>query len=306
VTEPSREFFPRQAGVREFSGTALATISDCAPSGRARLDALARWQQDVAYADIRDVGLESVAVWVVRRTRIRVNRWPRFGEELRLTTFITGLGRMWAERRTDLWRVDREGGNAGADTAATGADTADAGADTADAGADAGNAGVDARNAGATDADQPRGRPDVEGMSLWVHLDPERRMPFPLTEAEITTYSGPEPQRRITARLRHPAPPPAEQRQSSPWRFRATECDLAEHVNNAAYWLPLEEELLQRRPSTEDPPLPLDVELEYRAPAQPGAMRWVADGPARWIVGNDEAGADEVHASFLLAPRLRS
>lgn len=266
MTEPSREFFPRQAGVREFSGTALATISDCAPSGRARLDALARWQQDVAYADIRDVGLESVAVWVVRRTRIRVNRWPRFGEELRLTTFITGLGRMWAERRTDLWRVD-----------------------------DGGRAESDAEHA-------DRRRPDVEGMSLWVHLDPERRMPFPLTEAEITTYSGPEPQRRITARLRHAAPPPAEQRQQSPWRFRATECDLAEHVNNAAYWLPLEEELLQHRPSTEDPPLPLDVELEYRAPAQPGAMRWVADGPARWILGNDEAGADEVHASFLLAP----
>ena len=102
MTEPSREILPRPDGVRAFSGPALATISDCAPSGRVRLDALARWLQDVAYADVLDVGLESVALWVVRRTRIRVNRWPRFGERVELTTFCTGLGRMWAERRTDV------------------------------------------------------------------------------------------------------------------------------------------------------------------------------------------------------------
>ena len=145
------------------------------------------------------------------------------------------------------------------------------------------------------------GRPDVEGISLWVHLDPERRLPFPLTEEEVATYSGPTPQRRVTARLRHPAPPSGVDRRSSPWTFRAAECDLADHVNNAAYWQPLEEELL-RRGSETDPALPLDVELEYRVPAQPGTMRWVSDGTARWIVGADDAGEDEVHASFLLAP----
>ena len=257
MTEPSREILPRPDLVREFSAPAVATISDCAPSGRVRLDALARWLQDVAYADIRDVGLESVAVWVVRRTRIRVNRWPRFGERVRLTTFVTGLGRMWAERRTDVWRR--------------------------------------------SEREPARGRPDVEGVSLWVHLDPERRLPFPLTEAEVTTYSGPTPQRRITARLRHPVPPPAPGRRSSSWTFRATECDLADHVNNVAYWLPLEEELL-RCGSDADPALPLDVELEYRAPAQPGTMRWVSDGFTRWIVGGDGSGEDEVHASFLLQP----
>jgi acyl-ACP thioesterase len=250
MSEPSRELLPRPAGVREFSSSAVATMAGCAPNGRARLDAIACWLQDVAYDDIREVGLESVALWVVRRTRIRVNRWPRFGEHVRVATFITGLGRMWAERRTDVW------------------------------------------------GERADGRADVEAMSLWVHLDPERRLPFPLTEAEVTTYSGPTPQRRITARLRHPGPPPPGDRRASPWRFRATECDLADHVNNAAYWLPLEEELLGRA-SGADPDLPLDVELEYRAPAQPGTMQWVSDGARRWIVGGDGA-EDEVHASFLL------
>jgi acyl-ACP thioesterase len=242
--------------VRAYSGSALATISDCAPSGRVRLDALARWLQDIAYADVVDVGLADVAVWVIRRTRIRVNRWPRFGERFELTTFCTGLGRMWAERRTDVHRAVADGS------------------------------------------------PDAEGVSLWVHLHPERRLPFPLTEEEVTAYSGPVAQRRVTARLRHPAPPPAGHRAGTPWSFRATECDIADHVNNAAYWQPLEEELLLRGAE----PGPVDIELEYRAPAQPGAMRWVADQAVRWIVGADgadgaaEGTEDEVHASFLLEP----
>jgi acyl-ACP thioesterase len=252
VTEPSRKILPRPHGVRSFSGPAFATISDCAPSGRVRLDALARWLQDIAYQDVVDVGLESVAVWVVRRTRIRVNRWPRFAERFELTTFCSGLGRMWAERRTDVRSPSSDG------------------------------------------------PADVEGVSLWVHLDPDRRLPFPLTEAEVTAYSGPEAQRRVTARLRHPAPPAVAHRSAAPWTFRETECDLADHVNNAAYWQPLEEELLRRGAD----PGPVDVELEYRAPAQPGEMWWVAERDARWIVGSDGPGATgppEVHASFLLA-----
>jgi acyl-ACP thioesterase len=230
--------------VRAFAGPAFAGIADCAPSGRVRLDAVARWLQEIAYADVLDAGLESVAVWVVRRTRIRVTRWPRFAERFELTTFCSGLGRMWAERRTDVVRP----------------------------GADA---------------------PDVEAVSLWVHLHPERRLPFPLTETEVTAYSGPEPQRRVTARLRHPLPP-ASCGAGSEWTFRATELDLAEHINNAAHWQPLEEELLQR----DGEPGPVDIELEYRAPAQPGVKRWLAEGDARWIVG--AGGEDDLHASFLL------
>jgi acyl-ACP thioesterase len=253
VTEPSREILPRASGVRLFAGPGFAGIADCAPSGRVRLDALARWLQDIAYLDVLDAGLESAAVWVVRRTRIRVNRWPQFAERFELTTFCTGLGRMWAERRTDVTRP-----------------------------------GVST--------------PDVEAVSLWVHLDPERRLPFPLTEAEVSAYSGPGPRRRVTARLRHPLPPASCRAggAGSEWTFRATESDLADHINNAAYWQPLEEELL----SANEEPGPVDIELEYRAPAQPGAKRWLADGDARWIVAADSSGEgeDELHASFLLQP----
>jgi acyl-ACP thioesterase len=96
--------------------------------------------------------------------------------------------------------------------------------------------------------------------------------------------------RRVTARLRHPAPSGEEHR--STWSFRATELDIAGHINNAAYWQPLEEELLGH-----GEPERVDAEVEYRGPAQPGEKLLLRDGTRRWITGTD----GEIHASILLA-----
>lgn len=218
-------------------------LADCAPSGRIRLDALARWLQDVAYADVEDAGLEGAAVWVVRRTRMRVDRFPRFGERFTVLTFCSGIGRMWAERRTTMV---------------------------------------------GSSADSPH----VEAAALWVHLDPELRRPSPLTAAELATYGSLGHDRRISARLRHP--PPADNGRQRDWHFRHTECDLADHVNNAAYWQPLEEELLAGRD-----PESIDVEMEFRSPAQPGHKRIVASAERRWITAAD----GEPHASLRVLSR---
>jgi acyl-ACP thioesterase len=227
-----------------FGHTVRPGLADCAPSGRIRLDAMVRWLQDVAYADVEDAGVADQAIWVIRRARVHVSRFPRFGERFRVTTFCSGLGRMWAERRTTIARE-------GAVTS------------------------------------------DVEAGALWVHLDPETQRPTPLTAAEINAYgTGAAGERRVTARLRHPPAPGGAP--AVPWRFRATECDLADHVNNAAYWLPLEEELLAG-----PEPDAIDVEIEHRMPAQPGDKQVLRDGPWRWIVGAD----GEAHASLLIADR---
>ncbi len=77
-------------------------IADGDAAGRCRLDAMARWLQDVAYADLIDAGFEGRGAWIVRRTRIRVERFPIFGEELTLRTFCSGIGRFSAERRTSI------------------------------------------------------------------------------------------------------------------------------------------------------------------------------------------------------------
>jgi acyl-ACP thioesterase len=230
----------RPAEGRTFSHRRDPGFADCAPSGRMRLDSIACWLQDIAYADVDDAGLAQAAVWVVRRTRLRVNRFPRFGEHFEVTTFCSGLGRMWAERRTDV---------------------------------------------------VPSGaaEPVVEGVSLWVHLDREQWRPMVLTEQELEIYASAAGGRRVSARLRHPSPPNGDI--GAPWRFRLTECDIADHVNNAAYWGPLEEELL----AGPDPER-IDVEVEYRSPSQAGVKRIVSGGDHRWILGED----GELHASVLV------
>jgi acyl-ACP thioesterase len=252
VSDVFNELLPQTPGVRAFSQPRRPGFADCAPSGRIRLDAVACWLQDIAYADVEDAGLEQAAVWVVRRTRIRVNRFPRFGEEFELTTFCSGLGRMWAERRTDVVRTGQTPGEGESDGA----------------------------------------RPDVEAVSLWVHLDVEHWRPTPLSAQELTVYGGVPPERRVSARLRHPAAS-GQPDGVVGWTFRATECDIADHVNNAAYWTPLEEELLAG-----PDPVGIDVELEYRTPAQPGHKRFERQGSRRWLVGDD----GELHATIAIAP----
>ncbi|MBV8733632.1 MAG: hypothetical protein JO120_02510 [Solirubrobacterales bacterium] len=238
---PFTELVSAPEGGRLFSQGRRAWLSDCAPSGRMRLDALARWLQDVAYADVEEAGLADSAVWVVRRTRLRVNRFPRFRERFEVLTFCSGLGRMWAERRTTI-----------------------------------------SRRGTAT--------PDVETVALWVHLDPVSRQPCPLTQAELAAYGDAAESRRIRARLRHSGPDGVQRQRS--WTFRATECDVADHINNAAYWQPLEEDLLER-PDPEE----LDVEIEYRTPAQPGEKLVQHAGNRIWILGD----GGEVHASMIVA-----
>ena len=225
---------------RVFRETRRASLGDCGPSGRMRLDAIARWLQDVAYNDVDDAGVAEHAVWVVRRARLRIARFPRFGEHAELATFCSGVGRAWAERRTSITCGEAESG-----------------------------AGV-------------------ETVALWVHLDPATWHPSTFTERELEVYGETAGDRRVTARLRHAAPAEVEQRWS--WTFRGAEADIAQHINNAAYWTVLEEELLKA-----SDPDSLDVEMEYRTPAQPGVKEVLAADNRRWIVGDGET-----HASIVI------
>lgn len=227
------------AGGRVFEQAARSGFADCSPTGRVRLDALARWLQDVAYADVENAGLAEMAVWVVRRTRLYVRRFPRFGERVSLVTYCSGLGRMWGERRTTITRPGSR-------------------------------------------------QSDVETVAIWVHLDPATWRPVPFNEREAELYGSAAAGRRVSARLRHPAPAPGSE--SAAWTFRAVDLDIAGHVNNAAYWEPLEEELL-----TGPEPEAIDVEIEFRTPCQPGAKQLLRHGHSRWLVGGQE-----VHASMRL------
>lgn len=244
------ELVPPTGRGRHFTLAVRPLLADCAPSGRVRLDALARWLQDVAYADIEDAGLQDAAHWVIRRTRIRVLRFPRFGERCQLDTFASGLGRMWAERRTTVWALDGAG-----EPKATSAAT-----------------------------------PLVEAAVLWIHLDPVRLVPSRLDQAFRDVYAEAAGERHFSHRLVHPRPPADSAR--GEWFFRRSDSDLADHVNNAAYWEALEEELL----AADHEPSEIDVEFEFRTPAQPGLVQRLSHGPYRWL---SDPQSGEVYASML-------
>jgi acyl-ACP thioesterase len=104
VLEPT-ELVPAPKAGRVFEVSLRPAVADVigdGRDGRARLDAIARWVQDVAYADFVDAGFEGRGAWIVRRTRLRVRSFPRFGESLSLRTFCSGIGRFCAERRTTI------------------------------------------------------------------------------------------------------------------------------------------------------------------------------------------------------------
>lgn len=238
---PLSEIVPAPPTGRVYREHPRTGIGDATPTGRIRLDAIARWLQDAAYADLVDAGWPSPSPWLVRRARLRVDAFPAFDEPLELATFCSGTGPAIAERRTTI--RGRDGAR-------------------------------------------------VEAVALWVAVDPERGRPRALDDAFLAVY-GPSAQgRRSRTRLRHPLPDPASAAAAANgFAFRAADLDGAGHVNNAAYWTVLEEELAGLPPGAA-----LDAEIEHRAPGDAGPVRVLAVDGLRWVTAPDGA----VLASFLL------
>jgi acyl-ACP thioesterase len=228
---------PRPRTGRTFTTNRRVRLSDTTTGGALRLDALARYIQDVASDDARETMTASYLAWVVRRTLLVIDQPPRSEEECELTTWCSGYGGRWAERRTSI--VGADGGR-------------------------------------------------CESAVLWVATDPETAAPSRLPDEFHAAYDEAAAGRRVTARLQHADPPSTAARID--WRFRAADLDRLGHVNNAAFWVAVEEHLAAtaRRSS-------LRAELEYREPVPPGAaLQLVGDAGAGWLV--DDTGA--VKASF--------
>ena len=103
MTEPALiELVSEPDGGRAYEMSLMPGIADANGAGRVRVDAIARWLQDVAYHDLIDAGFTGPGVWIVRRARLRIEVFPRFGERLVARTFCSGLGRFSAERRTTV------------------------------------------------------------------------------------------------------------------------------------------------------------------------------------------------------------
>lgn len=88
---------------RTFSCSRRVSIADASSDGRMELDAIGRFLQDAGNDDTDDAGLGSSGLtWVARRATIEVLEPARARELLSLTTWCSGTGSHWAERRSTL------------------------------------------------------------------------------------------------------------------------------------------------------------------------------------------------------------
>ncbi len=97
---------PLPTSGRTFTQVRKVRLGDVRPDGILRFDALIRYAQDVSNDDTTDADLADDLDWVARRTVVDVFERATFGETLTFTTFCSGLGSCWAERRLHV-RGDR-------------------------------------------------------------------------------------------------------------------------------------------------------------------------------------------------------
>jgi acyl-ACP thioesterase len=106
---------PRPAGGRVFTGRRRIRLADMDASGRLRLDAIARFLQDLAIDDVQETGWGTPRhLWFVRR--IRVDVLAPFLEDrlVDLETWCSGVATIAAGRRWSL--VGDRGGRAEVDS----------------------------------------------------------------------------------------------------------------------------------------------------------------------------------------------
>ncbi len=212
---------------RQFTARRRVRLGDATPNGRLRLDAVARYLQDVANDDTRNADWSDPHWWVVRRTVIDVHTFPEYMQEIDLITWCGGIGSHWAERRTRISAVD--------------------------------------------------GTPLIDAASLWVHVDETTLQPSKVPTDVVEILGASAGGRDVNARLLLRDKLFDESRiEITPWHLRFADFDAVGHMNNAAYWV-IVEEFLASHP---DVRAPLRTIVEHVVQVEPGQepARHVASG----------------------------
>jgi acyl-ACP thioesterase len=129
----------------------------------------------------------------------------------------------------------------------------------------------------------------IEAESVWIHLDRDLR-PLRLDDGFLEIYGPSTEGRRASTRLTLPPPSVEPDRD---WPLRVVDVDRLGHVNNAAYWAPVEELWAGRLGGR------LRAVMEYRRPIDLGERVQVArEGELIWLVaGGDVRAAAAVYAA---------
>ena len=183
---------------RTFVADQRVRLGDVTMGGRLRLDAFARYLQDIAADDAAEAHLPDDRGWILRRMTYEIARLPTIYEDLEVTTRCTGVGGRWAERTTTI----------------------------------VGHELNDTRTAlqqGVL----------VTARAVWVYVSVDTGAPRSLPEEFFVAYGDAVRANKVSARLSHPSPPSDAPRVA--WALRSTDFDVFGHVNNALYWVPVED-----------------------------------------------------------------
>lgn len=237
---------------RTYSARRRVRLGDATPRGRMRLDAMARFLQDVANDDSRDAEWSDPHWWVVRRTVIDVRMFPVYLQEVDVVTWCGGVGSHWAERRTRLSAID--------------------------------------------------GTLLVDAAALWVHVDSDSLQPSRIPDDVLPTLEQSSAGRRIGARLLLKAGEfPSDAADESSWVLRFSDFDAVGHMNNAAYWEVLEEQLADNRGVR----APMRALVEHLIQVEPGARPTIAvarEHGDSGAVSTQMRVGDVVHAAGWMGP----
>lgn len=91
---------------RQFQLNRRVALSDTDPTGRLRIDACARYLQDVAAFDAIDADISDIGNWVLRQNNLFISSLPNYGSQVNSRTYLTGSGRAWVERTSVISDID--------------------------------------------------------------------------------------------------------------------------------------------------------------------------------------------------------
>lgn len=90
---------------RVFESKRRIRVADCDSRGKLRVDAIARYLQDIGYDDTEDIGVGDGGLWVARSIEMDfsgITKWPNRNEFIGLSTFCSGIGHAFAQRCVDI------------------------------------------------------------------------------------------------------------------------------------------------------------------------------------------------------------
>ncbi|EGD54322.1 acyl-[acyl-carrier-protein] thioesterase [Gordonia neofelifaecis] len=252
----------RKAGAKYFTADYRVRTGDIDQDMRVRLDGIARFLQDVANDNIAVLPFaETDPFWIIRRTVIDVLEPITWPSDFEVERWCGALSTRWTNMRV---RIKATSG---------------------------------------TNRFNPEPRPDglVETEAFWINMT-EQGMPARISDLAMETLTAMTDEHRLKWKAMNPGTAPAPEDLDLPDRehvLRITDFDPFKHLNNAAYFEAVEDELVDHADLLDRPHRAI---IEYLRPITPGTRVVVRrqrldDALLVWLMTPNDAGELQVAAS---------